>query len=147
MDSSFLTGANATFIAEIYATYLTNPSAVDAGWAAFFRELSDDDADLLKELEGASWAPSTAAVVGVADPDAAPKANGKGAKSAPPTSGERAALLRQAEDSIHALQLIRAYRARGHQIAKLDPLSMNKDGDHPELDYRTHGFVEADLNK
>ena len=147
MDASFLTGANATFIAEIYASYLKDPKAVDAGWAAFFRDLADDEAELLKDLEGASWAPSTAAVVGVADPDAKPKANGKADKSAPPTSGERAALLKQAEDSIHALQLIRAYRARGHQIAKLDPLSMNKDGDHPELDYRTHGFVDADLSK
>jgi 2-oxoglutarate dehydrogenase E1 component len=148
VDASFLTGANATFIAELYATYLKNPAAVDAGWAGFFRELSDDDADMLKELEGASWAPSTAAVVGVADPDAAPaKANGKAGKAtAAPTNAEKAALLKQAEDSIHALQIIRAYRARGHQVAKLDPLRMSKEGDHPELDYRTHGFVEADLD-
>ena len=155
MDASFLTGANATFIAELYATYLQNPAAVDPSWAGFFRDLADDEQALLKGIEGASWAPSDAAVIGVADPDAPAKAKGaKPAKAngaeAPPTgqaSADKAALLKQTEDSIHALQLIRAYRARGHSVAALDPLKNTKATAHPELDYRTHGFVDADLTR
>ena len=149
MDASFLSGANATFIAELYANYLKNPAAVDAGWAAFFRDLADDEAALLKDIEGASWAPSDAAVIGVVDGDiASAGGKGKAAKAAPAVgASDKAAILKQAEDSIHALQLIRAYRARGHQIAHLDPLANSKKADHPELDYRTHGFVDADLNR
>ena len=150
MDASFLTGANATFIAELYATFLKNPAAVDASWAAFFRDMADDEAALLKDIEGASWAPSDAGIIGVADPDVVKPAKGKGDKSngaAAPASADKTALIKQTEDSIHALQLVRAYRARGHQIAKLDPLANTKPEDHPELDYRTHGFTDADLGR
>ena len=43
MDSdqaTFLSGANAGFIAELYARYLDDPAAVDASWAGFFAELA-----------------------------------------------------------------------------------------------------------
>ena len=142
MDASFLSGANATFIAELYAIYLKTPDTVDASWVSFFSDLDEDEAALMKSLEGGSWAPSDAGVIGVADTDTPPakdRANGKGA--APST------LSAQAEASIHALQLIRAYRARGHQVASLDPLSLQKPESHPELDYKTHGFTDTNLDK
>ena len=50
-------------------------------------------------------------------------------------------------DSIRALQLIRAYRVRGHLEADLDPLGLEKRGPYPELDYRSYGFAEADLDR
>jgi 2-oxoglutarate dehydrogenase E1 component len=59
-----------------------------------------------------------------------------------------AASLRQAtSDAIRALQLIRAYRVRGHLEADLDPLGLDKRGPYPELDYRSYGFGEADLDR
>ena len=151
MDASFITGANATFIAELYATYLKNPAAVDPSWASFFRDLGDEEAELLKDIEGARWAPSDAGIIGVAETDVAKPAKGKGEKpngKAADTGGpDSAAIRKQTEDSIHALQMIRAYRARGHQIASLDPLAKGRSTDHPELDYRTHGFTDADLGR
>ena len=54
---------------------------------------------------------------------------------------------RQATNSIRALNLIRAYRVRGHLEADLDPLGIERRADHPELDYRTYGFSEADLDR
>ncbi len=45
------------------------------------------------------------------------------------------------------LQLIRAYRVRGHLEADLDPLGLDKRGPYPELDYRSYGFGEADLDR
>jgi len=151
VDASFLTGANATFIAELYATFLKNPSAVDPSWQGFFRDLAEEDVDLLKSIEGPSWAPSDAGVIGVAE-ETAPASKGKGAgkangAAAPSAVVDTAAIRKQTEDSIHALQLIRAYRARGHQVAILDPLGKSKNADHPELDYRTHGFTDADLKR
>lgn len=42
--------------------------------------------------------------------------------------------------------LIRAYRERGHVIAKLDPLRRNS-GNHPELTLEHYGFTEDDLDQ
>ncbi|MBV8934288.1 MAG: 2-oxoglutarate dehydrogenase E1 component [Alphaproteobacteria bacterium] len=56
-------------------------------------------------------------------------------------------LRRATTDSIRALQLIRAYRVRGHLEADLDPLGLEKRGPYPELDYRSYGFTEADLDR
>ena len=36
------------------------------------------------------------------------------------------------KDSVRAIMLIRAYRIRGHLIASLDPLSIQKKDEHPE---------------
>jgi 2-oxoglutarate dehydrogenase E1 component len=55
----------------------------------------------------------------------------------------RAAVL----DSVRALMIIRAYRIRGHLVAELDPLGMRKDTPHPELDPKSYGFTEADMDR
>ena len=49
--TSFLYGANATFIAELYARYLKDPNSVDASWAGFFAEMADDARAVLGELK------------------------------------------------------------------------------------------------
>lgn len=143
MDPTFLTGANATFVAELYTRYLADPASVDPSWGTFFRDLGDDAGELLSELDGAPWAPSEAGVIGVESGEEQPA---KGArKTAAPADAD--ALRQQTEDSIHALQLIRAYRARGHQIADLDPLRLQASEPHPELDPKTHGFNEEDMDR
>ncbi len=43
--------------------------------------------------------------------------------------------------------LIRAYRARGHFHANLDPLGLEPPGNEEELDPRTYGFTDADLDR
>ena len=43
--------------------------------------------------------------------------------------------------------LIRAYRIRGHLLAKLDPLGLEKREPHPELEPETYGFTEADYDR
>ena len=50
-------------------------------------------------------------------------------------------------DSIHALMLIRAYRMRGHYYANLDPLGLEPPKDESELDPRSYGFTEADMDR
>src|SRR6202030_1271856 len=52
-----------------------------------------------------------------------------------------------ARDSIHALMLIRAYRARGHFYANLDPLGLEPPHDEEDLDPRSYGFSEADYDR
>jgi 2-oxoglutarate dehydrogenase E1 component len=130
---TFLTAANAGFIAELYARYLDNPDAVDESWRSVFSEIGDDRSAILTEMRPPVWAqPKHLAIL-------------DGAAPATPVDGE--APHQAATDSIRALNLIRAYRVRGHLEADLDPLGLEKRGPYPELDYRTYGFTEADLDR
>src|SRR5690606_14623210 len=54
---------------------------------------------------------------------------------------------RAALDSIRTLQLIRAYRARGHLMADLDPLGLKEVTYHPELDPAHYGFSREDYSR
>src|SRR5437016_5214730 len=119
--TTFLTGANAGFIAALYARYLEDPNAVDESWRRFFSEMGEDASSALAELRGPVWSKSSPLVI--ADRYAA--------------EVDPEALRRAAIDSISALNLIRAYRVRGHLEADLDPLGLAKRGPYPELDYRT----------
>jgi 2-oxoglutarate dehydrogenase E1 component len=131
--TTFLTGANAGFIAELYSRFLEDPRSVDESWRRFFSEMNDDISTLLTEVRGPSWARHEPPIIG------------NGAASTAETDEE--ALRRATTDSIRALQLIRAYRVRGHLEADLDPLGLEKRGPYPELDFRSHGFSEADLDR
>src|SRR5438067_9421122 len=137
--TSFLSGANAEFIADLYARYLDDPDAVDPSWRRFFAEFGDDLGAIRAERAGPPWArplppldlPETAG------PSASPAA----------TPGDPAAVQRAAIDSIRALNLIRSYRVRGHLEADLDPLKLEQRKPHNELDYHTWGFTETDLGR
>ena len=43
--------------------------------------------------------------------------------------------------------LVRAYRIRGHLIADLDPLSLQKKDEHPELKPESYGFTKQDYQR
>lgn len=139
---SFLTGANSEYIAHLYSSYLKNPGSVDASWKDFFKTLNDREVNVLRELHGASWTPSENRrdQNGFVVEPANSNSNTHGASTPPDV--RQAAL-----DSIRALQLIRAYRARGHLISDLDPLGLKKINHHPELDPAHYGFTDADMNK
>jgi 2-oxoglutarate dehydrogenase E1 component len=55
--------------------------------------------------------------------------------------------MQATRDSVRALMMIRAYRARGHLHAKLDPLGLSQGEPHPELDPASYGFTEADYDR
>jgi len=140
---SFLTGHNADYIAELHVRYLEDPTSVDESWRGFFAELQDEPESVEKELKGPGWGrPAPAQIVnGHAAPQAA--LNGQVAPAAGlPSDAQRAAL-----DSLRAMNMIRAYRTRGHMIADLDPLGLQRRTYHPDLDPATYGFTEADFDR
>jgi 2-oxoglutarate dehydrogenase E1 component len=138
--STILSGANGAFIAELYARYLRDPRSVDPSWADFFAGLADDAEAVSAALTGPSWARRNGR--GNGELAAPPAKAGNGAAAA--TVDEiRAATL----DSIRAIMLIRAYRIRGHLLARLDPLGLEKREPHPELDPATYGFGEGDYDR
>ena len=61
IDFSLLSGANATFIAEMNKAWRDNPSSVDRHWAAYFEQLGKA-ADFGVDIEaGPSWGAHKAA--------------------------------------------------------------------------------------
>ena len=156
--TSFLYGGNAAYIEDLYARYEADPASVDAEWQTFFEALKDEGADVTKAAQGASWKKPNWPVrpsgdlVSALDSDWAgtekkigekisAKAQTKGVELSP-TDVQQAT-----RDSIHALMLIRAYRMRGHFHAKLDPLEIAAEPNETELDPRSYGFEEADLDR
>jgi 2-oxoglutarate dehydrogenase E1 component len=133
LHTSFLQGANATYLAQLHAQYEQDPASLDPEWRAFFASLDDSKADVLAEARGPSWAPSNGA------PAVLP-ALPQGALS------EQQALA-AARDTLGARMLIRAYRTRGHLAAHLDPLDLVTRREHPELKPKTYGFTKADYDR
>jgi 2-oxoglutarate dehydrogenase E1 component len=134
---AILNSGNTTFVSQLYQRYLSDPSSVDPSWTAVFRDLDDDARAILLDLRGASWAPRETTVIG---------ANGAVAKPAEaPASAD--AIRAAAVEAIRARVLVRSYRVRGHLEAQLDPLGIAGGKTYPELDPKTYGFTEADLDR
>ena len=131
-------GANAAFIAELYARWVANPGAVDPSFAELFAALNDESRSVLADASGASWAPRSWA----GEPEPTPQR-----RAAAADTTAQADVRAATKDSLHALMMIRTYRVRGHLEARLDPLGLQVPKPHPELDPATHGFTEADMDR
>jgi 2-oxoglutarate dehydrogenase E1 component len=144
-DYSLLSGANATFIAEMNAAWLNDPTSVDQSWATYFKHLSAIGADGDQQQDGPSWGRAVSRVVGAIDPEESIRAVADGHVAGRHVNAAdiRAATL----DSLRAVMLIRAYRIRGHLIANLDPLALEDKPLHPELDPATYGFGDDDWDR
>jgi 2-oxoglutarate dehydrogenase E1 component len=157
-QTGFLYGTNAAYIEDLHARYQANPASVDAGWRDFFGALQDDGGLAALNARGASWARPNWPVVANGELVSAldgnwaqvetaigDKLKGRAQKAGPevvPVDVQQAT-----RDSVRALMLIRAYRMRGHLHANLDPLGIEKQPSHEELDPASYGFTEADLDR
>jgi 2-oxoglutarate dehydrogenase E1 component len=145
-DNTYLFGANAVFIEELYKQYIENPQAVDSQWRSYFESLGDKPTDVIKAAGGTSWRPYSKRIIGGKDLEDG--IAGK-AKSEKLPQGRGAAILdpKTITVNIAASQLIEAYRRNGHLAVQLDPLGLMKPSSHPELDPKSYGLSEADMNQ
>lgn len=124
---SFLYSANSPFIEVLYQTYHQDPQGVSEDWRHFFQSLGP---------------------IGDAFDDRPPKwvkrINGVTAQPLPP--GEQQ-VTQGMLDSLRALMMIRTFRVRGHLIADLDPLGLERRNGHPEVDPATYNFGPEDYDR
>ena len=161
--TSFLDGANAAYIDQLYARYQDDPSSVNEEWRAFFKALNENPADVKKAATGASWqranwpqAPKNDLVSaldgdwGTVEKEISRKVQAKAEATATAagTAINQADVLQATRDSVRAIMMIRAFRMRGHLHANLDPLGLAaRIEDYNELSPASYGFEEKDLDR
>jgi 2-oxoglutarate dehydrogenase E1 component len=120
------------FIEDLYADYLRDPSSVSPDWQQYFAAMAP--AVQTEEIPrfGPSFTPAS-----VFNP---PSRNGKNGSAA----GVRDLEIAVLQDRVD--QLVRAYRVRGHMVAKIDPLGMGRPR-QPELEPEYYGLTEADMDR
>jgi 2-oxoglutarate dehydrogenase E1 component len=139
--TSFLEGSNSEFIREFYADYISDPNSLPESWKKFFDGLRDDKNLIYDDIKGPSWSPEKKLKKFKTKKHAIEKTNKNSLEI-------NFNLVKQAsKDSVRAIMLIRAYRIRGHLIANLDPLSIQKKEEHLELKPETYGFKKQDYNR
>jgi 2-oxoglutarate dehydrogenase E1 component len=151
---SFLNGGDAVYLERLLAAFEVDPASVSPDWRAFFAQMG-----VLPGSAGAATGPSwaSAGLPGAkddllagfegyaAEPKTGPAAPAPAIRPARPPESE--ALRQATRDSIRALMMIRAYRARGHLHANLDPLGLEQRSDHGELHPATYGFTDEDFDR
>jgi 2-oxoglutarate dehydrogenase E1 component len=139
--TSFLAGSNSEFINEFYADYISDPSSLPESWRKFFDGLSDNEKLVYDDIKGPSWSPKKRSIK---------KNFSKNLIEDNKEINDDINLetnKQSSKDSVRAIMLIRAYRIRGHLIANLDPLSIQKKEEHPELKPETYGFEKKDYSR
>lgn len=128
LDSSWLAGANQSYIEQLYEDFLTDPDSVDAVWRSMFQQLPGTGVkpehfhsttrDYFRRLakDNTRYASS------VSDP----QTNSK---------------------QVKVLQLINAFRFRGHQHANLDPLNLWIQETVSDLSPDFHGLTREDFEE
>ncbi len=144
-------GGNAAFLADLYARWVADPGSVDPSFVELFTALDEEAVAVSQDASGASWAPRR---FEVERPDqTAPAPKGEAKPVAPDVRPAAAAgpspeqVRASADDSLRAMQLLRAYRVRGHLEARLDPLGLQVPKAHADLDPATYGFGPQDMDR
>ncbi|WP_435237429.1 2-oxoglutarate dehydrogenase E1 component [Psychromonas sp. PT13] len=128
LASSHLSGANSTYIEALYESYLQDPLTVDTKWRTLFSHLPkvnespEEIHSVIREQIKIS------------------------ARKSKHISSAQFSIPNDAKQ-VKVLHLIEAYRIRGHEAAKLDPLHLQTDDVIEELTLAYHGLDNADLDE
>ncbi|NAX43281.1 MULTISPECIES: 2-oxoglutarate dehydrogenase E1 component [unclassified Vibrio] len=129
LESSHLAGANATYVEDLYELYLSDPDLVSEEWKRVFDGLPAQADNVVEQPHSRvrdyfrRLAKETKHYnVQVSDPDVDAK-------------------------QVRVLQLINAYRFRGHEAAQLDPLGLWQRPLVAELDPAFHNLNEGDFEE
>ena len=121
-QTSFLEGSNSNFIEDLYLKYIQQPEEIPQSWKDFFEGLNEDQKVIESEIQSPSWAPKKKITFKKKIKSENLIKNSDEKINTTLASQEN--YEKEKEQSVKAIALIRAYRIRGHLIAKLDPLGL-----------------------
>jgi len=134
LASTPLSGGNAPYVEALYEQFLQDPQSVEPAWREYFQHLQDG----VKTPDGAAAEQIHSTIqAGIVKRAGAPRL---AAGSAGSLSSEAAA--KQGAVS----RLVQIYANRGHLVAKLDPLGMQKRERPRVLELGYFGLTDADLD-
>ena len=125
---SFLNAAHSQLIEDLYQQYLKYPDSVEPSWKAFFQGF-DFALENYSEEDSVNIAPSSAQT-------SAPISNQIVSKEQIPDDIQK---------EFKVLNLIEAYRQRGHLFTKTNPVRERRHYE-PTLDIENFGLSKSDLN-
>jgi 2-oxoglutarate dehydrogenase E1 component len=140
--TSFLTKSNSAFLEQMYLKYINKDLDLPSSWKNYFDDLGDELDLVINEIKGPSWAPIKKQINII---EKKPKKEVHSNGSVKNVISENN--LQNNIDSIKAVELIRAYRLRGHLLAKLDPLGLKKTEYLEELHPEYYGFKKSDYKR
>ncbi|KAJ9299926.1 hypothetical protein DTO271G3_2810 [Paecilomyces variotii] len=135
-NDSFLQGNTANYIDEMYLAWKKDPESVHVSWRTYFKNMESGKMPISQAFQP--------------PPTLIPPPAG-GVPSVMPGAGLGAD--NDLTEHLKVQLLVRAYQARGHHKAKIDPLGIRGDSeafgynDPKELHLDHYGFTEADLDK
>ena len=132
--NSYLFGANAPYVEELYEAYLDNPGSVSDKWRHYFEQLQ-----ILPATDGSETSRDVAHAPIIESFAQRAKAN-----AFLPRVAERD--LSIARKQVHVQSIIAAYRFLGTKWADLDPLKRQERPPIPELEPGFYDLTESDLD-
>ena len=123
-NDSHTSGGNSAYLESLYESYLDNPASVSLEWKNFFDELPPIN-DSSEEISHQNIINSF--------------------KNYRRIASNTSSNNQTNDKQIKVVQLIQAYRNRGHQVASIDPLRMMDREEVPDLDIEYHGLSNDDL--
>jgi len=143
--TSFLSKSNNAFIEQMYLKFINKDSDLPESWQHYFEGIDEDINTIAKEINGPSWSLKKKIDIDQIQKKIRDKKNYL--KKMNTTGIKSKDLIKSNLNSIRAVALIRAYRQRGHLLAKLDPLGMMKTDYLDELHPDYYGFKKEDYNE
>ncbi|KAJ6149325.1 hypothetical protein N7471_000524 [Penicillium samsonianum] len=135
-NDSFLTGSTANYIDEMYMAWKNDTSSVHISWQTYFKNMEEGKMPISQAF--------------TPPPTLVPTPTGGVPQDMP---GQGLAGGADVTNHLKVQLLCRAYQARGHHKAKIDPLGIRGEAeafgyDKPkELELDHYGFTESDLSQ
>lgn len=133
-STAHISGGNAAYVEELYDTYLHDPNAIPEEWREYF--------DQLPRI-GQNTAHDT--------PHSVVREQFRLLAKYPPKGGDgvspaHAATAAHDHKQVSVVQLMQAYRSRGHTKANIDPLGLLKNSLDEYLQLHYHGLTPGELD-
>ena len=148
LDSSTFYGESAAWLESMYETYLSDPNQLEITWRQYFDSLPDVKHSTLngKKINGHGVVQANQ---GIPFSEISPRetheyfVNYAQQRHTRGTESRVGSNLEKKQ--VQVLQLINAYRFRGHQVADVNPLGDRRESYVAELSLDYHGLSERDF--